>query len=56
MSSGSPRPLLSSTSLPMMATMSSRLMTRLSRGFGVSSAGSVMFSLRLTSARALFSL
>ena len=56
MSSGSPRPLFSSMSLPTIATMSSRLMTRLSRGFAVSSAGSGIFSLSATSPSALFSL
>ena len=56
MSSGSPRPLLSSMSLPMIASMSSRLITRLARGFGASSAGSSILSFAATSPSALFSL
>jgi hypothetical protein len=56
MSSGSPRPLFSSMSLPMIATISSRLMTRLARGFAESSAGRSNFSLRAASPSALFSL
>ena len=56
MSSPKPRPLLSSISLPMMATMSLRLMTRASRDAPVASEGSSILSLAATSARALFSL
>ncbi len=56
MSSGSPRPLFSSISLPMMAVMSLRLMTRASRRFSLASEGRSIFSLAATSPRALFSL
>ena len=56
MSSPVPRPLFSSISLPMIATMSLRLMTRDSRVVSPPSAGSAIFSLAATSPSALFSL